>query len=403
MKSSPLIPFVSALVGALVVVAVLAATGSLGKSGTTVTTVQAPVPAATNAAHVAGTLTPHEIYVRDAPGVVFITSTEVEKTEGSELFGGEGSTRQGVATGSGIVINGNGTILTNYHVIAKAVKVTVSFEKGKTVEAQIVGKDPSDDLAVLRVPTEGLALHPLTLGNSNTVQVGEAAYAIGNPFDLQRTLTAGIISALRREIKSPNEFTIRNVLQTDAAINPGNSGGPLINAYGQVIGINSQIETGGSGSNGNIGIGFSIPINTAKSVLGQLEKGGTVTGPYLGVSTVTVGAALKSLNLPVKEGALVEGVEKGSAAAKAGLQGGSTTASPEAGTIATGGDIIVEIDGHKVASSEELASVIGGKSPGQTVKIKLLRATPGGKYETKTVEVKLGSRPVTGPKFSQQG
>jgi len=403
MKRTPLIPFVSALLGGLIVVAVLAATGSLGGKSTTVTTVQAPVPAATNAAHVTGALTPHEVYARNAPGVVFVTSTEVEKAEGSELFGGEGATRQGVATGSGIVINGNGIILTNYHVIAKAVKVTVSFEKGKTVEAQIIGKDPSDDLAVLRVPTEGLSLHPLTLGNSNSVQVGEAAYAIGNPFDLQRTLTSGIISALRREIKSPNEFTIRNVLQTDAAINPGNSGGPLINGYGQVIGINSQIETGGSGSNGNIGIGFAIPINTAKSVLGQLEKGGTVTGPYLGVSTVTVGAALKALNLPVKEGALIEGVEKGSAAAKAGLHGGSASAQTEAGTIATGGDVIVEVDGHKVASSEELANVISAKSPGQSVKIKFLRPAGAGKYETKTIEVKLGSRPVTGPKFSQQG
>ncbi len=139
-------------------------------------------------------------------------------------------------------------------------KVTVSFEKGKTVEAQVLGKDPSNDLAVLRIHPDGLELHPIPLGDSSAVQVGDPVYAIGNPFDLQRTLTTGVISALQREIKAPNGFSIDNVLQTDAPINPGNSGGPLLNTQGQVIGINSQIETGGSGD-GSVGIGFAIPIN----------------------------------------------------------------------------------------------------------------------------------------------
>ena len=160
--------------------------------------------------------------------MAFVTSTVVQKSESAlNLFGGE-SKRQGIATGSGIVIDANGTILTNYHVVENAIKVTVSFEKGKTVEAKVVGKDPSNDLAVLRIPTEGLTLHPLTLGNSSAVQVGDAAFAIGNPFDLQRTLTTGVISALQRTITAPNGFTIDNVLQTDAPINPGNSGGPLL-------------------------------------------------------------------------------------------------------------------------------------------------------------------------------
>ena len=180
------------------------------------------------------------------------------------------------------MINANGTILTNYHVIENAVKVQVSFEKGQNVEAKVVGKDPSDDLAVLRIPTDGLTLHPLTLGDSSAVQVGDPVLAIGNPFDLERTLTTGVISALQREITAPNGFTIDNVLQTDAPINPGNSGGPLLNAAGQVIGINSQIETGGWGD-GSVGIGFAVPINTAKSELPQLEKGGTVRGAYLGL------------------------------------------------------------------------------------------------------------------------
>ena len=199
--------------------------------------------------------------------MAFVTSTVVQKSESPfNLFGGEGRSAQGEDTGSGIVINGNGTILTNYHVVENAVKVTVSFEKGKNVEAKVVGKDPSNDLAVLRIPTDGLTLHPLTLGDSSTAQVGDPVLAIGNPFDLERTLTTGVISALQRQITAPNGFTIDNVLQTDAPINPGNSGGPLLNAAGEVIGINSQIETGGCGD-GSVGIGFAVPINTAKSEL----------------------------------------------------------------------------------------------------------------------------------------
>ena len=148
------------------------------------------------------------------------------------MFGGGETQRQGEATGSGIVIDTNGTILTNYHVVENAIKVTVSFEKGKAVEAKVVGKDPSNDLAVLRIPTDGLTLHPLTLGDSSAVQVGDPVLAIGNPFDLERTLTTGVISALQRQITAPNGFTIDNVLQTDAPINPGNSGGPLLERRG---------------------------------------------------------------------------------------------------------------------------------------------------------------------------
>ena len=215
------------------------------------------------------------------------------------------------------MIDANGTILTNYHVVENAIKVTVSFEKGKTVEAQVVGKDPSNDLAVLRIPTDGLTLHPLTLGDSSAVQVGDPVLAIGNPFDLERTLTTGVISALQRQITAPNGFTIDNVLQTDAPINPGNSGGPLLNAAGQVIGINSQIETGGSGG-GSVGIGFAVPINTAKSEISQLEKGGTVRGAYLGLTSLTIDGSLSALNLPVKSGALVQSVQKGTAGRKGG-------------------------------------------------------------------------------------
>jgi S1-C subfamily serine protease len=397
MRRTFTIPFVSALLGGGVVVAVIAAFGGLSGTGNTVTTIQAAPLAPSNASQQSPGLTPHAIYVRDAPGVVFVTSTVVQKTESPfNLFGGGETQRQGQATGSGIVINGTGTILTNYHVIENAIKVTVSFEKGQTVDAQVVGKDPSNDLAVLHVPTDGLTLHPLTLGDSSSAQVGDPVLAIGNPFDLERTLTTGVISALQREITAPNGFTIDNVLQTDAPINPGNSGGPLLNAAGQVIGINSQIETGGSGG-GSVGIGFAVPINTARSEISVLEKGGTVRGAYLGLTSLTIDGSLSALNLPVKSGALVQSVQKGTAAEKAGIRGGNLTGSSEGGQVAVGGDIITSIDGKSVASSEELANDIEAKKPGETMSIGLLRGNGHGGYQHKTVSVTLGTRPNSVP------
>jgi S1-C subfamily serine protease len=398
MKRTFFIPFLSALIGGAVVVALVAAFGGLNGSNKTVTTVEAAPLAPSNASQRTAGLTPHDIYVRDAPGVAFVTSTIVQKSESPfGLFGGGGETqKQGKATGSGIVIDTNGTILTNYHVVENAIKVTVSFEKGKAVEAKVVGKDPSNDLAVLRIPTDGLTLHPLTLGDSSTAQVGDPVLAIGNPFDLERTLTTGVISALQRQITAPNGFTIDNVLQTDAPINPGNSGGPLLDVSGRVIGINSQIETGGS-SGGSVGIGFAVPINTAKSEIAQLEKGGTVRGAYLGLTSLTIDGALSALNLPVQQGALVQGVQKGTAAEKAGIRGGNINGSVEGGQVAVGGDIIVSIDGKTVTSSEDLANDISTKKPGDTVSIGLLRPNGKGHYEKKTVSVTLGTRPNSVP------
>jgi S1-C subfamily serine protease len=398
MKRMFAIPFVSALLGGGIAVAAIAAFGGLSNNSTTVTTVQDAPAAPTNASQVSRGLTPHEIYVRDAPGVAYVTSTIVQKSESPFLFGQE-TQRQGVATGSGIVIDGNGTILTNYHVVENAIKVTVSFEKGKAVEAQVVGKDPSNDLAVLHISTDGLTLHPLTLGNSSAAQVGDPVYAIGNPFNLERTLTTGVVSALQRQITAPNGFAIDNVLQTDAPINPGNSGGPLLNSAGQVIGINSQIETGGSGD-GSVGIGFAVPIDTAKSEISQLEKGGTVRGAYLGLTSLTIDGSLAALNLPVKSGALVQSVQKGTAAEKAGIRGGSVNTTTENGQVEVGGDIIVSIEGKPVTSSEELANDIAAKKPGNTISIGLERAIGNGKYEKKTVSATLGSRPNSVPSAS---
>jgi S1-C subfamily serine protease len=401
MRRSLLIPFISALLGGGVVVAIVAAAGGLGSSTSTVTTVQSAPVAPSNASQTTAGLTPHQIYERDAPGVAFITSTVVQKSESPfNLFGGGETQRQGQDTGSGIVIDSNGTILTNYHVIENAIKVTVSFERGKAVEAQIVGKDPSNDLAVLRIHPDGLTLHPLSLGDSSAAQVGDPVYAIGNPFDLERTLTTGVVSALQRHLEAPNGFTIENVIQTDAPINPGNSGGPLLDSLGRVIGINSQIETGGSGG-GSVGIGFAVPINTAKNEITQLEKGGTVRGAYLGLSSLTIDGSLSALNLPVSSGALVESVEKGSPAAKAGIHGG-VPAATESGELAVGGDIITSIDGKTVASSDDVVADISSKKPGETVTLGLLRASGQGHYKKLTVSVTLGSRPNTAPKASSE-
>jgi S1-C subfamily serine protease len=401
MKRLFAIPFISALIGGGVVVAVIAATSGLGSSQKTVTEIQAaPLSAAdttSSASQSAGKsagLSAHEIYVRTSPGVVYVTSTIVRQSESPFGFGE--SSQQGIATGSGFVIDGNGTILTNWHVVENAVKVTVSFEHGKTVEAHVVGKDPSHDLAVLRVPTEGISLHPLPLGDSAAAQVGDPVVAIGNPFGLSRTLTTGVISALQRHLTAPNGFTIDNVLQTDAPINPGNSGGPLLNAAGQVIGITSQIETGGNGD-GNIGIGFAVPIDLAKGELTELEKGGTVRGAYLGVSTLTIDGSLSSLNLPVKSGALVEKVEAGTPAAKAGLRAGNVEAKINGSEISVGGDIIIAFDGKKITSSEDLAADVGAKKSGETVTIDLLRASGTGTYTNKNVTVTLGQRPNSIP------
>lgn len=387
------IPLVAALIGGGIVVAVIAATTGLGKSQKTVTVVQQSAPIEpSNASQQSTGLTPHQIYERTAPGVALVTSTIVKQVESPFSIGGEQSQEQGTATGSGFVIDSNGTILTNWHVVENAVKIEVSFEHGKTVEAKVIGKDPSNDLAVLRIPTEGLTMHTLTLGNSSKAQVGDPVLAIGNPFGYDRTLTTGVISALQRQITSPNGFTITNVLQTDAPINPGNSGGPLLNEEGEVIGINSQIETGGSGD-GSVGIGFAVPIDTAKSELPALEKGGTVRGAYLGVSTITVDGSLSALNLPVKSGALVESVEAGTPAAKAGIRGSNLEVQTPGGKVSVGGDIIVKVDGESIASSEALAGAIDAKKPGDTISIEVERATGSGGYERKTIKATLTGRP----------
>src|SRR3954470_14139910 len=316
------LPLLSGLVGGGIVAALLLILGVSGGSTKTTTVIQqAPIastPTSSNSAE-GKALTPSDIYKRDAPGVVYIRSQIVQQSQSMFDFGTE---QRGEATGSGFVIDRSGDILTNAHVVDGAVKVTVQFSDDKTVDAKIVGKDTSTDLALLKVDPDGVSLAPLQLGSAKDVQVGDPAVAIGNPFGLSRTLTTGVISAKQRRIEAPNGFAIDNVLQTDAPINPGNSGGPLLDAAGRVIGINSQIETGGS-SRGNVGIGFAVPIDTAQKVLPQLKKSGHVQRAWLGVSSLTIDSSLRGLSLAAKQGALVQSVQHGSPADKAGVRGGN--------------------------------------------------------------------------------
>jgi S1-C subfamily serine protease len=390
------LPLISGLAGGAIVAVLLLVLGVGGNGKTTTVIQQSPLSAdvAPAAQHAKG-LTAAEIYKRDAPGVVFIRSQIVERTQSPfDLFPTE---QRGEATGSGFVIDRSGDILTNAHVVEGAVKVTVQFSDDKTVDAKIVGKDTSTDLALLKVDADGMSLSPLQLGSAKSVQVGDPAVAIGNPFGLSRTLTTGVISAKQRRIEAPNGFAIDNVLQTDAPINPGNSGGPLIDAAGRVIGINSQIETGGS-SRGNVGIGFAVPIDTAQKVLPQLKSSGRVERAWLGVSSLTIDGSLRGLDLPARQGALVQSVQKGSPADKARIKGGDISAQLSNGTpVQLGGDIVTAIDGKPVRSSDDLANAVVGKKPGDQVTIKVVRAGKGS-----DVKVKLGKRPAALDQAQQQ-
>ena len=264
-------------------------------STTTVREVAAPLPSPISlnepAAAKTGALSVNAIYKHAAPGVVQVTATQVVSTPGVDPFGFAFPAQQkSQALGSGFVIDKAGHIVTNYHVVEHARSVEVSFSNNESMKAKLVGADPSTDIAVLQVDTHARALTPLALGNSDAVRVGDSVVAIGNPFGYDRTVTAGIVSALQRVIHAPNSYSIDHVIQTDAALNKGNSGGPLLDARGDVIGVNSQIAAGDSGSSGNVGIGFAVPINTVKTVAAQIIKSGHAEHAYLGISVQPVTA-----------------------------------------------------------------------------------------------------------------
>jgi S1-C subfamily serine protease len=329
-------------------------------------------------------LTVNQIYAKDSSGVAFVTADKTQKVQSP--FGLFPQQQQSEATGSGFVIDNSGHILTNNHVVSGASKVTVKIGSS-TQDAKVVGSDPSSDVALLQVSnTDGL--HPLQLGKSSSVQVGDPVVAIGNPFGLDNTVTSGIVSALQREINAPNGFSISDVIQTDAAINPGNSGGPLLDSDGRVIGINSQIETGGG--QGSVGIGFAVPIDTASDVVHQLISTGQVKRAFLGVSGADVTPALaKALNLPIDHGALVQQAYQGGPAQRAGLQGGSSQATVGGQQVALGGDIIVKVNGKDIQGMDDVVSAVNNANPGDTLTLSILR---GGKPQD--IKVTLGDRPT---------
>ncbi len=399
------LPHAAGLVASAVLGSALALGGAalLGGFDSNTTTVAVPGPAATVSAQVPVTettgkaggkaLTVNEIYRRAAPGVVQVTATQVVSTPNVDPFFGFPfpSQQQAEALGSGFVIDKAGHIVTNYHVVEGARSVDVSFSNNESMKAKIVGSDPSTDIAVLQVDAHSRALTPLSLGNSDTVRVGDSVVAIGNPFGYDRTVTAGIVSALQRVIQAPNSYSIDHVIQTDAALNKGNSGGPLLNALGDVIGVNSQISTGGSGSTGNVGIGFAVPINTVRTVVAQIEKTGHAEHPFLGISAQAVSkSAAKLFRLPVSHGLLVARVQPGSGAAKAGLRAGTQSATLAGETYPLGGDLIASVDGTQLYSVEQLRDVIGGKKPGDKVKLSVYRGD-----QQRTVTVELGRQPST--------
>jgi S1-C subfamily serine protease len=302
-----------------------------------------------------------EVYRAASPGVVYIQSTTMAR----DFFGMFSRPVEGA--GSGSVIDEQGDILTNYHVIADAEKLTVSFGSGKAYPAKVVGRDPDTDLAVIKLletPKESLTIVPM--GDSDKLIVGQKVLAIGNPFGLDRTLTTGVISGLERPIHAQNGRTIEGAIQTDASINPGNSGGPLLDSHGRMIGINSQIE---SPSGASAGVGFAIPVSIAKRIVPQLIRDGEIRRPKLGIAPRDVASLSKQLQLPVSSGVLIVSVAPGSPAANAGLRGVVQT---EDGDLEIG-DIIVGMDGQKVDSNDDLFKVLDKHKIGDTASVEVFR------------------------------
>jgi S1-C subfamily serine protease len=380
----------AALSGAAIAVGVVAGFGGFSTGTTTVREVDnAPAPESSEASFKSATqpLTVNEIYRRAAPGVVQVTSTVVQQQ--TDPFFGLTQQQTQKALGSGFVLDKAGHIITNDHVVQGARSVQVSFSDNESLKAQIVGVDPSSDVAVLKVDARSRALTPLQLGNSDAVKVGDPVVAIGNPFGLDRSITAGIVSALQRPITAPNGFTIDHVIQTDAALNHGNSGGPLLNSHGQVIGVNSQIQT--AGGEGNVGIGFAIPIDTVKNVAAQLMKTGRVEHAFLGIEGKAVTPAVAKLfHLPAQHGVLVGGTCAGSGASKSGLHGSTNNVVVSGESWPLGGDLIVKVDGVSVGSTDRLRSLIATKKPGDAVKLTVFR-----NLKQRTVDVKLGRQPLS--------
>jgi putative serine protease PepD len=339
--------------------------GTATRTVTTEQVVASDGSTATASAVNSGTLTPGEVY-KQAKGSVAAITAQVQSTGASGPFGGGSSSAAETVTGSGFVISKDGLIVTNDHVVAGATDIKVSLGGGKAASAKLIGQDASTDIAVLKIDATNLNLQPLTLGDSSKVAVGDGTYAIGSPYGLDETLTTGVVSALQRDISSPDGYSITGVIQTDAALNPGNSGGPLFDTAGTVIGINSQIATSSSSTStgGNTGVGFAVPSNTVKRVVEQLVADGKATHAYLGVSTSDAANGA---------GATVGTVASGGPAAAAGLRAS---------------DVLTRLGDKTITDSAQLAAATDALKPGDRVTVTYRR-----NGTTATATVSLGTRP----------
>jgi S1-C subfamily serine protease len=390
----------SAFAGAALALAGAAWLGKLGDEQGGTTTIrevagQAPIRSAAIASQAAsGGLTINEIYERAKTGVVQINSRAVvERVERDPFFGlpfGIPEQEEREALGSGFVIDKAGHVVTNFHVVEGASEISVSFSNRDGVPAAVVGVDSATDIAVLKVEEKARALTPLDLGDSSTVRVGDPVVAIGNPFGLERTVTAGIVSALSRPLATPGG-AIDQVIQTDAPLNSGNSGGPLLNARGEVIGVNTAIATTGDGAAGSLGIGFAVPIDTVRTIAAQLIRGGRAQHADLGLRVQAVDRALADLfRLPVDRGLLVESVDPDGAAATAGVRGGTTQVVVAGESYTLGGDLIVAVDGRPAETPDDLRAALARREPGDRIAIEIWRGD-----QWREVEVTLGQQPTS--------
>jgi putative serine protease PepD len=325
-------------------------------------------------------LTVNQIFRLAGPGVVDITTTSTQNTPGFYGFGQQ----QTQGEGAGVVFDTKGNIITDEHVVSGANQITVTFQDGRKAAASLVGSDTGADVAVIHVNVPASELHPLTFADSTKVQVGDNVVAIGSPFSLPNTITAGIVSAVGRTISAPNQFTIPNAIQTDAAINPGNSGGPLLNASGQVVGLADQIETNnqnGQGEGSNSGVGFATPANTDVRIANELISTGKAKNAYVGVSLNPQVAGGAAISRPSQSSQ--PPIAPGGPAAKAGLQPG---------------DLITAVNGQRISSVNQFVATIANYAPGDTVTLTVQR---GG--QSKSIKLTLGSQPADAQPNQQSG
>jgi len=321
------------------------------------------------------------VYKAAGQGVVYISSVALQWDYFLNVIPTAGS-------GSGAIIDERGHVLTNYHVIEKAARIEVTLADGGKHQAKIVGVDPSNDVAILRISAPAASLTPIHLGSSAPLQVGQKVLAIGNPFGLERTLTVGCVSSIGRDLRAPDGRVIKGVIQTDAAINPGNSGGPLLDSRGRIVGVNTAIF---SPSGGSVGIGFAVPIDTIKAILDDLLNIGHPRHAWLGVEFMPLTPGLaRQIGLTVSSGALIMSVVRNGPAHRAGLRGGFRKYYYGNTIIAVGGDLVTRFDGTDVHSAEELSALISRHRPNDEVKVDVVRFDGS----TRTIKVRLGERPI---------